>query len=172
MRSGRGRTRTVISVSTPSVPNDPHISFATSKPVTFLITRPPARITSPAPLTNLQPITWSRAPPDFTRRGPHTSATTTPASACLRAVMPNAGPQSQGSNGSICEFDAGMQRRKHLAGIEQRARVEGAFQALLLRQIGIGKHLTHQRLFFDANAMFAGEHAAHLDTKFQNIGAE
>ena len=57
VRAGRGTTRNVSSVSTPNVPNAPHISFGTSKPVTFLITVPPALIASPDPLTNRQPMT-------------------------------------------------------------------------------------------------------------------
>ena len=55
-RSGAGDTRKVSSVSTPSVPKAPHISLGRSKPVTFLMTRPPAAIASPLPLTKRQPI--------------------------------------------------------------------------------------------------------------------
>ena len=63
-------------------------------------------------------------------------------------------------------------RRKHLAGIEQAAAVEGAFQPLLLRQIGFGEHRRHQVALLDADAMLAGQHAADLDAEPQDVGAE
>ena len=58
------------------------------------------------------------------------------------------------------EFGAAVQGRKHLAGIEQALRVERAFQPLLLVEVYFRKHLRHQVALLDANAMFAGEHAA------------
>ena len=63
-------------------------------------------------------------------------------------------------------------RREHLAGIEQALVVEGAFDALLLVEIDLGKHHRHQIALFDADAVLAGEHAADLDAQPQDIGAE
>jgi hypothetical protein len=46
------------------------IRAAAHQPVTFFITRPPARIISPRPVTTLAPSRWSRAAPALIRRGP------------------------------------------------------------------------------------------------------
>ncbi len=70
------------------------------------------------------------------------------------------------------EFGAAVQGRKHLAGVEQALRIEGAFQALLLVEIDLGKHFRHQVALLDADAMLAGEHAAELDAAAQDVGAE
>src|SRR6266404_4423124 len=70
------------------------------------------------------------------------------------------------------QFCAAMQGRKYLAGIEQALRVEGAFQTLLLVEIDLVKHFRHQVALLDADAMFAGKHAAEFDTDPQDIGAE
>src|SRR6478672_9955674 len=70
------------------------------------------------------------------------------------------------------KLGAAVQRRKHLAGVEQTLRVESAFQSLLLVQIDLGKHLAHQIALFDANAVLAGEHPAEFDAGPQDIRAE
>src|SRR6478672_7760451 len=70
------------------------------------------------------------------------------------------------------EFGAAMQGRKHLAGVEQALRVEGAFQPLLLIEIDLAEHLAHQIALLDADAVLAGEHAAKLDAAAQDVGAE
>src|SRR5262249_14917798 len=67
---------------------------------------------------------------------------------------------------------AAVQRRKHLAGIEQALVVEGAFESLLLIEIGFRKHRRHQVALLDADAVLAGQYATHFDTQPQNIGAE
>src|SRR5215510_15132141 len=69
-------------------------------------------------------------------------------------------------------LDARVQRRKHLARIEQVVPIERAFQAFLLLQIGFREHLAHQRLLLDADTMLTGENAAHLDAQLQDVGAE
>ena len=53
--SGAGKTLTVISVMTPSVPHDPAISLHKSYPVTFFTTRPPDLNNSPRPETAATP---------------------------------------------------------------------------------------------------------------------
>ena len=61
---------------------------------------------------------------------------------------------------------------KTFPGLNRPSVVEGAFEPLLLVEIGLGKHRRHQIALFDADAMLAGEHAADLDAEPQNIGAE
>ena len=56
----------------------------------------------------------------------------------------------------VPELGAAVQLRKHLAGIEQALRVEGAFQPLLLIEVNLGEHVAHQVALLDAHAVFAG----------------
>ncbi len=70
------------------------------------------------------------------------------------------------------ELGAAVQGRKHFSRIEQPLRVEGAFQALLLVQINLAEHLAHEVALFDADAMFAGQHAAEFDAAAQDVGTE
>src|SRR5271163_469006 len=70
------------------------------------------------------------------------------------------------------ELGAVMERREHLAGIEQPLLVEGAFDALLVLHIDFGKHDRHQIPLLDPDAMLAGEHAADLDAQLQDVGPE
>ena len=70
------------------------------------------------------------------------------------------------------KFGTAMQRREHLAGIEQALRVERAFQALLLVEIDLAEHLRHQVALLDTDAMFAGQHTAKLDAAPKDIGAK
>src|ERR1035437_5487507 len=70
------------------------------------------------------------------------------------------------------EFGAAVQGWKYLAGIEQALRVERAFQPLLLVEVDLAEHLRHQVALLDADAMFAGQHAAEFDADPQDIGAE
>ena len=70
------------------------------------------------------------------------------------------------------EFSAAVQGREHLAGVEQALRVECTFQPLLLVEVDLAEHFAHQVALFDADAMFAGQHAAEFDAGPQDIGAE
>ena len=70
------------------------------------------------------------------------------------------------------ELGAAVQRRKHLAGIEQALGVEGAFEPLLLVEVDLGEHRRHQVALLDADAVLAGQHAADLDAEPQDVGAE
>ena len=70
------------------------------------------------------------------------------------------------------EFSAAVQGRKYLARIEQTFVVECAFEPLLLIEILLGEHHRHQIALFHADAVLAGQNAADLDAKPQNIGAE
>jgi hypothetical protein len=65
-----------------------------------------------------------------------------------------------------------MERRKHLAGIEQTLFVERAFDALLVLEIDLGEHHRHQVPLLDPDAMLAGEHAADLDAQLEDVGTE
>src|SRR3954452_8973214 len=70
------------------------------------------------------------------------------------------------------EFGTAVKLGKDLAGVQQPAGVESAFQALLLVQVGLGELLGHQVALLDADAVLSGQHAADLDAKLQDIGAE
>src|SRR5690348_8098016 len=65
-----------------------------------------------------------------------------------------------------------MELGEDLAGIEQAARIEGAFQALLLIEVDLVEHGRHEVALFDANAVLARQHAADLDAKTQDVRAE
>ena len=70
------------------------------------------------------------------------------------------------------EFGAAVQLGVDLAGIEQALGVEGAFEALLLIEVGLAEHHRHQVALLDAHAMLAGENAADFDAQPEDIGAE
>jgi hypothetical protein len=65
-----------------------------------------------------------------------------------------------------------VQMRKHLPGIQQMIGIKSAFQTLLLFHVIFGKLDRHQITFFNANAMFASQHATHFYTAPQYIGAK
>ena len=70
------------------------------------------------------------------------------------------------------EFGTAMQGRKHLAGVEQPLRIEGAFDPLLLIEVDLAEHLRHQVALFDTNAMLTGQNATEFDAGPQDIGAK
>src|SRR5580704_18399549 len=70
------------------------------------------------------------------------------------------------------KLGAAVQRRKHLAGVEQALGVERAFQPLLLVEVDLAEHFRHQVALLDADAMLAGQHAAEFDTTAKDIRAE
>ncbi len=70
------------------------------------------------------------------------------------------------------EFGAAMQGREHFARIEASLRIKRAFNALLLIEVGFIEHFAHEIAFFDANAMFARQHAANRNAETQNIKAQ
>src|SRR5215469_13020557 len=70
------------------------------------------------------------------------------------------------------EFRAAVQRRKHLAGIEQALVVEGAFEPLLLIEIGFREHRRHKVPFFTPTPVSAGHTPATSAANPKNIGAE
>ena len=70
------------------------------------------------------------------------------------------------------EFRTAVQRRIHLAGVEQAFRIEGALDPLLLLQVVLGEHLAHQIAFLHPDAVLAGQHAADPHAGAQNVGAE
>ena len=59
---------------------------------------------------------------------------------------------------------------KHLAGVEQTVGVECAFQALLMREVALIEHRSHQVAFFDADTVLTGQHAADFDAELEDIG--
>ena len=70
------------------------------------------------------------------------------------------------------QLGAAAELRKHLAGIEQALGIEGAFQPLLLVEVGLVEHRVHEVALLDADAVLAGQHAADLDAKPEDVGAE
>lgn len=68
-----------------------------------------------------------------------------------------------------CRFDTGTGCGKHLARTEAIFRIEGPTEPLHHRQIGGAEHAGHEIQLFDADAMFAGHAAAHLQTGVQNL---
>src|SRR5215467_11850349 len=70
------------------------------------------------------------------------------------------------------ELGASVQRRKYLARVEQALVVEGAFEPLLLLEVGLGEHCRHQVALFHAHPVLAGEHAAYFDAKLENVCTE
>src|SRR5579871_287689 len=61
------------------------------------------------------------------------------------------------------QFRAPGQRRKYLTGVEQPLVVKGAFQALLLVEVGLREHRRHEVALLDTDPVLAGQHAPHLD---------
>lgn len=70
------------------------------------------------------------------------------------------------------QFGATVQGWKHLSRVKPSFGIERAFQPLLLIEAVFAEHHRHQIAFFDANPVFAGQHAANLYAKPQNILAE
>src|SRR6266446_1183509 len=70
------------------------------------------------------------------------------------------------------EFGAAMQLREHLARIEQAVGIERTFQALLMRQIALVEHRSHQVALLDPDPVLAGQDAADLDAQLEDIGAK
>ncbi len=70
------------------------------------------------------------------------------------------------------QFGAAVQLGKDLAGVEQPVGVEGAFEALLLGEVGRVEHRPHQVALLDADTVLAGQHAADFDAEPQDVGAE
>src|SRR5258705_11421835 len=70
------------------------------------------------------------------------------------------------------ELGAAVQGRKYLARVEQALGVERAFKPLLLVEIDLAEHFAHQVALLDADAMFAGQHAAEFDADPQDVVAE
>ena len=60
------------------------------------------------------------------------------------------------------QFGAAVQLREYLPGVEEPVRVEGAFEALLLREIALVEHRPHQIALLDADPVLAGQDAADL----------
>jgi hypothetical protein len=62
-------------------------------------------------------------------------------------------------------------KREDLGRVEEPRRIEDAFHAHLLVEIGRGVLVGHQVALLDADAMLAGQATADLDAELQDIGA-
>src|SRR5215510_5296569 len=70
------------------------------------------------------------------------------------------------------QFGAAPELGEHLAGIEQMVGIEGALHPHLLVEVDLGELFAHQVALLDADAVFAGQHAAHAHAEPQDVGAE
>ncbi len=59
-----------------------------------------------------------------------------------------------------------------MPGLSRPFVVEGAFEPLLLLEVGLREHHRHQVALLDADAVLAGQHAADLDAELQDFRAE
>src|SRR5438876_6029822 len=80
--------------------------------------------------------------------------------------------KSAGVDMQPAEFGTTVKFRKYLPRVEQPIRIEGAFQSLLMLQIGLAEHAAHQVALLDADAMLTGEDAADLHAQLEDVGAE
>src|SRR5437868_2232425 len=65
-----------------------------------------------------------------------------------------------------------VQRREHLAGVEQALVVERTFEPLLLGEISLAEHRRHQVALLDPDSMLASEYATHFNAQPQDVGPE
>src|SRR5918911_2839126 len=119
------------------------------------------------------PITSRRMSPAFAQA---TASATSAASRGVSVSMSEARDvrerQFSAAHVHAPQLGAAVQRRKDLAGIEELLRVEGAFDAFLLRQIDLVEHGRHEVALLDADTVLAREHAADLDAEPEDVGAE
>jgi hypothetical protein len=70
------------------------------------------------------------------------------------------------------ELGAAMQLWKDLARVEQAIRIESAFEALLVRQVALVEHCSHEVALFDADPVLTRQHSTDFDAKLENIGTK
>src|SRR5438477_12561163 len=70
------------------------------------------------------------------------------------------------------ELGTAMQLWKDLARVEQAIRIESAFEALLMRQVALVEHCSHEVALFDAYPVLTRQHATDFDAELEDIGAE
>lgn len=70
------------------------------------------------------------------------------------------------------KLGATAQLGEDLSRIEQSLVVEGAFDALLMVEVGFREHRTHQVAFLHADTVLTGQHATDRDTELENVAAE
>jgi hypothetical protein len=70
------------------------------------------------------------------------------------------------------ELGAAMELRKDLARVEQAIRIESAFEALLMRQVALVEHCSHEVTLFDADPVLAGQHSTDFDAELEDIGTK
>src|SRR5260370_35601573 len=68
------------------------------------------------------------------------------------------------------ELGAAMQLWKHLARVQQAIRVESAFEALLVRQVALVEHRSHEVALFDADPVLTGQYSTDFDAEPEDIG--
>ena len=65
----------------------------------------------------------------------------------------------------MTELGAAMQLRKDLTRVQQAIRIESAFEALLMCQVALVEHCSHEVALFDADPVLTGQHATDFDAK-------
>ena len=69
----------------------------------------------------------------------------------------------------LAKFGASVKGGENLSRIEPVLWIKGAFDTLLLFQIGLAEHGVHQITLFNTNPVFASQHAADRHTELENI---
>src|SRR5580704_13406517 len=70
-----------------------------------------------------------------------------------------------GMDMKTAELGAAMQLRKDLARVQQAIRIESAFEALLVRQVALVEHCSHEVALFDADPVLTRQHSTDFDAK-------
>src|SRR6516165_10890829 len=70
------------------------------------------------------------------------------------------------------ELGTAVECRKHLARIEQATAVEGAFEPLLLREVGLAEHDRHEIALLHAHPMLTRQYASYLDAELEDLRPE
>src|SRR6516165_2231917 len=79
---------------------------------------------------------------------------------------------SPGMDMHAAELGTAVECRKHLARIEQATAVEGAFEPLLLREVGLAEHDRHEIALLHAHPVLAGQYSPYLDAELEDLGPE
>jgi hypothetical protein len=70
------------------------------------------------------------------------------------------------------ELGTAMQLWKDLARVEQAIRIESAFEALLVRQVALVEHCSHEVALFDADPVLTGQYSTNFDAELEDIGTK
>src|SRR5438067_9403223 len=77
-----------------------------------------------------------------------------------------------GMDMKTAELGAAMQLWKDLARVEQAIRIESAFEALLVCEVALVEHRSHEVALFDADPVLSGQHSTDFDAQFEDISTK